>query len=68
MVTLRSRNFAMFCNENTPFRKLSSESDIITWSSLKPVLFIFAVTGIVVRNAFRVDLVPFYYYFVRRNV
>jgi len=58
----------MFCNENNPLRKLSSESALITWSSLKLVLFIFALIGRVVHIAFCVDLVPFYYYFIRVNV
>ena len=50
LVTLRSRIVAMFCNENTPLRKLSSESAINTCSSLKLVLFIFALIGRVVLN------------------
>ena len=58
----------MLCNENTTLHKLSSESAIMTWSSTKRAVSIFALVGRVVHNAFCVDLVPFYYYFVHVNV
>ena len=60
--------FAMPCNENTLLRKLSSESGVMTWSSTKRGVFIFALVGRVVRNAFCTVLIPYSYYFVHVNV
>jgi len=34
--------FAVFCNVNTPLCNLSSESAIMTWSSAKGSVFVFA--------------------------
>jgi uncharacterized OB-fold protein len=35
LVIVPARMFAMFCNANTAFYKLSPESAIMTWSSAK---------------------------------